>query len=85
MKLLRKTSEMEYDNSMIYLISACNLIELTDSQAYSATWEHNSFNVQLANFSISPLFKMGSYLGSLSLPFTIHQTHFVLYFVDAIN
>lgn len=85
MKLLRKTSETEYDSSMICLISAYNLIELTDSQAYSATWEHNSFNVQLANFSTSLLFKKGSYLGSLSLPFTTHQTHLVLYFVDAIN
>lgn len=43
---IRKTRETEYDSSMICLISVYNLIDLADSQAYSATWEHNSFNVQ---------------------------------------
>lgn len=48
---IRKTNEIEYGTSMIRLIFACNLIELTDSQAYSATWAHNSFS---GNWSIFP-------------------------------
>lgn len=54
-----------------------NWIDLADSQAYSATWEHSLTNVQLANFSTSLLFTVDPIWG-LGLPFTTHQTHLVL-------